>query len=175
MKWDEIAKLPRETLLVLLEDSLRNILRVDGYWFQAGEKLVGMEPTLKMDEEVWGRFGRAAARMVKKTFKLEENGGIPSLIQAINLDPMWTFFGELDMKQLSESQLRLQVTSCFSQKERLRLGQDVFPCRPVEETYFNSFAQAIDPRVKVRYGFCPPEKYSENLWCEWYFETEDSK
>ncbi len=175
MNWDDITKLPRETLLVLLEDAMRNMLRVDGYWFQAGEKQLGIEPTLKMDEEVWARCGRTTARQTKKTFNLGDNGGIPGLIEAINLDPLWTFFGGLKLEQLSDTHARLQVTSCLSQKERLRLGQEVFSCRVVEENYFTSFAQIIDPRIKVRYGFGPPDKYSENLWCEWHFYTEDSQ
>lgn len=171
MKWDEMAQLPRETILALLNDALRNMLRIDAYWFIGMEKNLGMENALRVDEEVWRRFGKVEANQVKANFNVSGDG-ISTLVKALKLAPTWTLWGDLQIEQTSENEAVLQVLRCSSQVERIKAGVGVFACKGVEQGYFDSFAQAIDPRIKVACNFCPPEKYFENLWCEWHFGLE---
>jgi hypothetical protein len=131
----------------------------------------GLERAVTIDADVWGKMGRINARRMQKALDLGEPG-IPSLVRAIELDPLWLFFG-YEVEQLSSTQAVARFTDCLAQKGRLKMGKEVFPCRSVEEGYFNSFAHVFDPRIEVRCGFCPPEKYSEDLWCEWHFTIRE--
>ncbi|MBI4287959.1 MAG: hypothetical protein HY671_05995 [Chloroflexi bacterium] len=168
MKWEEMSQLPRETILALLNDALRNTLRIDGYWFIGMEKQFGVENAIKVDEQVWRRFGKVEASQVKANFKVDGNG-IAAVVKALKLAPTWTLWGDLRIEQISEREAVLQVLKCSSQQERLKAGVGVFSCKGVEQGYFDSFAETFDPRIKVTCNFCPPEKYFETLWCEWHF------
>ena len=170
MNWQEVAQLPREKLLVLLEDTLRNLVRIDGYWFLGMESRCGQEPAVRVDEEVWGRFGKVEARQIRKFHNLGD--GLTDLVAALRLIPSWTFFGDYSVEQTSPRQAVLKVNLCQSQKERVRMGLGVFPCRGVEENYFGSFAREINPQVQVQCLSCPPDNYREDLWCSWQFSLE---
>jgi len=172
MTWEEIERLPRETLLILLRQALRNLVRVDGYWFMEMEKLVGQEKTVAADEAVWRRFGSVEAYQIKRDFSLEGEP-IPALIRALNLSPTWVFFGEFRVDSPSPREAVLKVTRCLSQESRVKMGLGVFPCRGVDEAYFTAFAQTIDPRIKVVCELCPPEEYYPDLWCQWRFRLEE--
>ncbi len=52
MNWETVSQLPREQLLSLLQDTLRNVVRIDGYWFLAVEQFAGQEAAVKADEAV---------------------------------------------------------------------------------------------------------------------------
>ena len=174
MKWEEMAQLPRETILTLLNDALHNMLRIDAYWFIGMEKSLGIDNAIKVDEEVWRRFGKIEATQVKNNFKLNGDG-IGTLVKALNLAPTWTLWADLCIEQISDHEAVLQVLKCSSQVERLKAGAGVFNCKGVEHGYFESFASVIDPRIKVHCNFCPPAKYFENLWCEWHFSLETAR
>jgi len=167
MQWEEIEKLPRETLLILLRHALRNLIRVDGYWFLETEKARGMEQAVAIDEAVWRRFGGVEAYQIKRDFPLPQEP-IPALVQAIHLSPTWAFFGQYEIESLSPREAVLTVTRCLSQEARVGMGLEVFPCRGVEEGYFSSFAQAIDPAIRVSCELAPPQ-HQPGRWCRWRF------
>lgn len=166
MKKDELAKLPKEKLLSLLEVSLKDLRTMDGLWFLYVEKVIGTERTIEIDRDVWARLGVIEAQRIKQSFNLQGDG-IGLLLQALPLCPGFISFTEFNLKQISEKQAIFQVTNCYPQRARLRDGIGLFNCRPVDEAMLISFAQALDPRIEVRCDFCPPDKYSENLWCQW--------
>lgn len=168
MKWEEIAQLPRERLLALLQDAYRNLIRVDGYWFLEMEKLAGQSKAVRADEEVWKRLGRVDAFQVRRNFELEGEG-IPTLVAALRLSPIWPFFAEYQVEQTAPGEALFRVLRCNSQVERVKAGLGVFPCQGVEANYFSSFAQTINPHIGVSCISSPPDNYSEDLWCQWRF------
>jgi len=167
MKWQEVSQLPREKLLVLLENALGNFVRMDAYWFLGTEKLCGQEKAVQLDEEVWRRYGRVEARQVKELLGLGSD--MNSLVQALRALPSWTFFGNYEIDTISPTRVIFRVTHCYPQKERVRMGLGVFPCQGVEEAFFGSFVREFNPDIKVRRLSSPPDSYSEDLWCSWEF------
>lgn len=165
---EDLAKLPKEKLISLLGVCLRDLHTLDGLWFLYVEKVIGTERTIEIDRDVWARLGGIEAQRIKRGFNLPGEG-LSLLCQALSLCPGFISFTEFTLKQISPKQAIFQVTTCYPQKARLRDGIGLFNCRPVDEAQLNSFAQALDPRIKVHCDFCPPEKYSENLWCQWKF------
>ena len=174
MDWEEISQLTREQLLSLLQDTLRNVVRIDGYWFLAVEQFAGQEAAVKADEEVWRRFGSVEAFQIRRTFEIKGNG-IPALVQALRSSLVWSPSGDYyRVEQTSPVEAIFRVFRCRPQMERLKAGLGTFPCRGVEENYFSSFAYTIDPMIKVACTSCPPDNDPDGLWCEWHFRLEKS-
>ena len=73
---EELDKLTREQLISLLLDDSKNVIAMDGVWFQAIEKEQGMDSAMHFDEEAWKVYTKAEARRIKKFLGLEEHCGL---------------------------------------------------------------------------------------------------
>lgn len=175
MNKSKLEQLPKETLVALLEVCLRDLHTVDGLWFLGVEKLVGPERDVDFDLDVWVETVKVEAQRIRKSFNLQGEG-ISLLVQAIQFVPGLISFTEFEVEQVSEREAILRVTLCYPQRARLKDGIGLFNCRGVDEAYLASFAQALDPRIRSNCEFCPPDKWFDNLWCQWhfYFEEEQS-
>ena len=167
MRIDEINNFSKEDIISLLKICRKGMRFQDGFWFMNVEDLWGIEKAEDIDANIWSKYGRYEAGLILKAFLFEEKG-IQKLIKAIKYAPSWLFFS-YSIEQVSETEAIFQVKDCLAQSGRLRIGRNIFNCRKVEEGYLTNFAQTIDPKIKVEYGFSPPEKYFKNLWCSWHF------
>ena len=166
MKRDEIAKLPKKVLVPFLEVCLRDFYLLDGLWFLGVEKRFGTEQTIDIDHEVFSQLGAIEARRIRESFNLQGEG-ISLFVEAAKLAPGFVALFDFKVQQISPKEAIMQVTDCYSQKARLKKGIGVFDCRGVDEAEFTSFAKALDSRIKVYCEFSPPDKYFEDLWCQW--------
>ena len=173
MKIDEISDLPKEHIVGLLEICRRSMRFQDGFWFMNVEDILGINKAIEIDAAIWSKFGKYESELLLKTFNWDKES-IPTLIKALKYAPSWLFF-DYSIEQVSETEVVFQVKNCLAQVGRLRGGRGVFACRRVEEGYLTNFVQVIDPKIKVKCDFCPPDKYFDSLWCSWHFyiETED--
>jgi hypothetical protein len=64
--------------------------------------------------------------------------------------------------------LRFVMDGCRVQDTRRRKGLPDFPCRPVGDVEFSTFASTIDSRVVTRCVHCPPEPNLAGA-CTWEF------
>ena len=60
----DLAELPKEQLIGMLEDAAKNWLAHDGLWFLAVEADHGMEEAIKHDTTAWKRFTKIEARRI---------------------------------------------------------------------------------------------------------------
>ena len=63
---EELDKLSREQLIELLLIDSKNLVAMDGVWFQSVEREQGMYSAMHHDEEIWKRYTRSEARRIKK-------------------------------------------------------------------------------------------------------------
>ena len=68
-------KFTKEQLIDLLMADSRNIVAMDGVWFQSVEKELGMDAAMHHDEEAWKRYTVTEARRIKKFLGLSERPG----------------------------------------------------------------------------------------------------
>jgi len=170
MRIEEIRDLPKEDIVALLEICRKGMRFQDGFWFMNVEDVWGIDRAVEIDADIWSRFGEYEAQLLLKAFKWEKKG-ISTLVEAIRHAPSWLFF-DYSIEQVSDKEAIFQVKNCLAQTGRLKIGRNVFACRRVDEGYLNSFAQRIDPKIKVKCDFSPPDKYFDNLWCSWRFYIE---
>lgn len=167
-------KLDRPEMDLLFEFQLRKLQMVDGLWFLNVEERFGTEQAIEINCAVWGEVGRKDGRRARTLLGVKGEG-IPALRAA--LQKTFIAFADWEMKDVSDTHAVFRAKTCYPQKARVLKGKGVYDCRSTEQAYFSGYAQGIDTRLKVQCGFCPPEKYFDNLWCEWhfYFDEELSK
>ena len=147
----------------------RNWLAHDGCWFLAAEERLGLPAAIELDAAAWSRFAEVEARRIAETFGTLGQG-LRALEKALGLrmyallnrqETAWREGGEV---------LRFTMRACRVQEARRRKGLPPFPCRPVGEVEFSTFARAVDPSIGVRCVHCPPEP-NEDGACTWEFRT----
>ncbi len=158
----------REELLDALKAFAKNWLAHDGCWFLAAEEKLGMEAAIALDAAAWERFARAEAKRIKELFKIPENGGLEALERALACRMYSLVNAQHCEWGDGRKSLRFTMDACRVQETRYRKGLAPFPCRPVGEVEFRSFAATIDPRIKARCVHCPPEP-NEHRACTWEF------
>ena len=170
MKRDRYLKLPRKDLNSLFEFYLRKLQLVDGLWFLDVEDRFGTKQATDINCNVWGKVGRRDAQRARSMLSVT-GVGIPALTDA--LKKTYMAFADWEMIQVSDTHAIFRVTTCYPQKARIEKGKGVFDCRSTQEAFFTGYAQGIDSAFAVRCGFCPPDKYFDDLWCEWHFYIKE--
>jgi len=162
----EHSKIPPEKLVELCS---RSSYTLDGLWFTLVEEKFGLDAALEIDVEVWRRLCLVQARRVQKYFTIDEGSPIRNLIKVIELDPLLAVF-KPRAAELTDNRAVLRFTDCPPQKARIRDGRGEFPCKAVGIALLGSYAEVIDPRIKMSCLTCPPDAHPAQFWCEWQFE-----
>ena len=161
----------REELLRALEMFAKSWLAHDGCWFLAAEETYGMEAALELDTRSWARFAAVEARRIMATFGIPPGGGLPALEKALNLR-LYSVINPQHVEWSDDRQrLRFFMDVCRVQETRRSKNLPDFPCRPVGEVEFDTFARTIDPRIQTTCLHCPPEA-PEGKYCGWEFTLQ---
>ena len=83
MKAMSLEELTKEQLEELVRIYARNLLALDGVWFQSVERGRGMDEAMRRDREAWERFTVSEARRIKRFLGLSERPGLDGLEQAL--------------------------------------------------------------------------------------------
>ncbi len=162
----------REELLRALEMFAKNWLAHDGCWFLAAEERLGLEAAIELDTRSWARFAESEARRIMATFNLAPGGGLPALQRALSL----RMYSVINLQHFEWSedrrQLRFFMDVCRVQETRRRKNLADFPCKPVGQVEFETFARTIDARIQTRCLHCPPEAPAEK-YCGWEFSIAE--
>lgn len=165
-------QMSREELLRALEMFAKNWLAHDGCWFLACEGAVGLQKAIDLDKEAWRQFATVEAHRIMQTFGMPQNGGLKALEQALNLR-MYSLINAQHTEWSEDGQcLRFTMDICRVQETRRRKGLPDFPCKPVGEAEFTTFAETVDGRIRTRCLHCPPEAL-EGKYCAWEFRMEE--
>ena len=128
METDDLSKLSKEQLEELVRTYARNMLALDGVWFQSVEKQLGMDEAIYHDKEAWKRFTVIEARRIKEFLKLEEHAGLEGLKRALQLRAM-TNIAPTDIV-IEGNSLTCTVLECRVQTARKRKNMPYHPSNP---------------------------------------------
>ena len=168
---EELDTLSREQLIALLLDDSKNVIAMDGVWFQAIEKEQGMNSAMHFDEEAWKVYTRSEARRIKKFLALEEHCGLEGLAKALQ-------YRMVDRPNLSETiidgnKLIYKIKVCRVQEARARKGMPFHPCKSAAINEYSGFAEVIDDRIKCRCLSCYPDVTDTSCSCSWEFWIDE--
>jgi hypothetical protein len=167
---DQIANLPKEELLKLIEVYARNWLAHDGCWFLAAEEKYGLDTAIELDKRSWERFAAIEAQRIMKAFQIPENGGLKSLEKAFG----YRLYAPLNVQKAEwpdTERLVFRMMTCRVQDARRRKGLPDFPCKPVGIVEFSTFAKTVDERIETRCLGCPPDPVKDFM-CGWEFRLK---
>ena len=75
----------RGELIELLEITAKDLVALDGTWFQSLEREQGMDAAMEHDRNAWRRFVPSEARRLKKLLGLPDACGLEGLAAALPL------------------------------------------------------------------------------------------
>jgi hypothetical protein len=142
---------------------------VDGFWFMCVEKEHGHETAEHLVKTVWEKIAGMAANDLLQRFCIEEKG-IKSLVKALQFFP-WTILVGYHITENGDNEAFVTVPECPAQVARVKLGLPEFHCQEMHRADFESFAHAIDQRIKVECLFSPPD-HPPDVFCKWKFSID---
>jgi hypothetical protein len=164
----KLAKMPLEKLLDYFFLQIRNIWRVDGLYFLGIEKKFGTEAATEIDAGVWESMAAIEAKSLQRTFKVEENPDIATIIKLL-YKSSWALDQPFKTIEIGDRKATLSIDRCRTQEARQSKGLREFPCKKVRFGYLKNFAKTLNPEVEVSCLVCPPDKHPKDLWCKWEF------
>ncbi len=165
---NELAKLPKQTLIELIKMNAENWMTLDGLWFSGVEEKFGLDAAVELDVRMWKIGSRVEAKRIKQLLNLGE--GLDSVLRTINFMSWAANFGY----EVEHFKNRAVWTcrQCPPQEQRVKMGMGEFPCEPTFDACFKNITQVVDPKVKVRCLFCPPGPHPDDAWCQWEFRDK---
>ncbi len=163
-----LSKMPTDQLLDFLFLHIRNLWRVDGLYFLGIEKRFGTDTATDIDAEVWTAMATIEAKSLKRMFHLVDNPDVASIIELLKKSS-WALDQPFKTIEIDGHRATLTVHTCRTQEARLSKGLCEFPCKKVRFGYLKSFAETLNPKIKVDCLACPPDKHPRNQWCRWEF------
>ncbi len=157
--------MPKAQLIELTKLYAQLLLTVDGLWFVGMEKTMGIDTAVKFDKEVWRQFGAIEANCMKKFLRMESVTTLEDVCKIVLLSPMWVSVGP--QAEIDNGRCYLSVTNCLPQKARIKRGLSELPCKSMGTAYFEGFVPTLNPDLKYRCIFCPPDEHPEDVWCKW--------
>lgn len=145
---------------------------MDGFWFLFVEKEYGRKAAEYLDELVWAKIAGMSAKDLVQRFNIQEKG-IKGLVKALQFLP-WTMLVGYHVSQTGEDEALVTVPECPTQMARVKHGLPEFHCQDMHQAEFESFAHAIDPRIKVECLLAPPD-HPPDMFCKWRFTIDESK
>jgi len=161
----------REQMEALLDTLGKVWLAMDGVWFQAVEKLGGMDGAKQVNDACWSRFAPLEALRIKAVLGLPERGGLDALETAL-AHRLHSRISDVAFFREGGDVLVLRVLKCRVQAARRRKGLEDYPCKSAGMVEYGQFARFIDPRLSMQCLACPPDPLPEGTYCSWRFRLE---
>lgn len=157
----------REQLIELLEMSAKNLVAMDGVWFQVLEERDGMDRAMEIDAEVWNRFPYSEVKRLKKFLGLGEHPGLEGLEKVLSLN--YNTYANESSAHWEGDSLVFRIEKCRVQAARKRKGMEFHPCKFASVNEYGAFANAVDDRIQVECLSCYPEITDQTCSCSWRF------
>lgn len=166
-----LSSLSKEKLIELVEIYSKNLVAMDGVWFQSIERKFGMDEAMHHDEEAWKRFTVSEATRIKKFLDLPDRAGLAGLEQALAYK-LNTLSNVVETR-LGENELIYRIADCRVQNARIRKGMPFHPCKSVGIFEYEGFARVIDDRISCECLSCFPDVTDDTCSCSWKFTLSE--
>jgi hypothetical protein len=168
-----LREMSKKRLVSLLLFHIRNLWRVDGFYFMGIEKKFGAEAAMEIDANCWKTIGKLEARELSEKLGVKkEHIDIPSILWVLRNTSWGLHQPAKEVHLLEDGTGIYRVTKCRTQPTRIEMGLGEFPCKNVRLGYLKSFVEELSPEIEVNCRTCPPDAHPEDTWCEWEFRKK---
>lgn len=166
-----LEKLTRGELEELVEIMAKDLIAIDGTWFQAVERAEGMDAAMDYDRAAWERYMPSETRRLKAFLGLPDQCGLEGIARALPLH-CTSLCNEWDMTWEDDGSLLFRITDCRVQNARARKGMEFHPCKSVGLVEYTALARILDDRVRCECVSCYPDITDTTCNCAWRFWVE---
>ena len=152
----------------LLEGLSINWLANDGIWFQAVERRHDLPTAQTCNDRAWDRFSPFEATRIAELHDLSQEHPLDRLHVALQ-HRLYSNINRYTIRREAEKSLVLEMNDCRVQSARKRKGLEDYPCKSGGTIEYTTFAQAIDPSIKIECIGCPPDPHPDEWYCAWRF------
>ena len=168
-----LRKMSKDRLIDLIFLHLRNYWAVDGLYFLGIEEKYGTQGANEIDKNVWKVMGKIEARKIQNEIGIQGKE-INTVIDALRLSG-WALDLEYKEIEINDKKAIIRNRNCRVQNTRVKKGMSEFPCKNVRLGFLESFVKEFNPEIKIICNVCPPDKHSEDLWCEWEIKIHENE
>ncbi|MEM2141787.1 MAG: DUF6125 family protein [Candidatus Thorarchaeota archaeon] len=162
----------KEELLKIVDMFAKAWQAMDGAYFLSLEEKYGMDVAIEIDKAAWRIFSPIEASRIMKEFGITANGGLKALEKALKYR-VYAALNKQSTRWLDDNRLLFTMESCRVQTARNRKGLPDFPCKQVGMIEYEEFAKTVDPRIRTKCVFCPPDPHPDHAYCAWEFSLEE--
>ena len=164
---ERLQQLDKDQLIDLIALYSKNLIAMDGVWFQSIEQKFGMDEAMEHDCKIWHRFSNIEAKRIKAFLHLPDRCGLAGLAAA--LPYRYNAIVNRDEILLTEDALIYRVVTCRVQAARERKQMGFHPCKPAGLVEYTQFAKALDDRIACECLSCFPDVTDDTCCCAWKF------
>ncbi len=161
-----LERLPKKTLINLVNMYSRNWQTLDGLWFRNVEAAYGLDAAVRLDLMNWEKQAVVEAIRIKDALEIK-CGGLSAILTVLSY-MSWQLTSTLfECERDCPEQIIFYYPRCAVQEGRGKQQKPLFSCKTMKLTLLSSIAKVVEPDASVRCLSCPPDEPHHDYWCRW--------
>ena len=167
-------KLSKETLLKVLEEYVRYMIRIDGFWYLTVMDKWGNDEAFDCDHKVWIEKDLSSYEVKTISSLLNIHGDdVATVMKYIQVRPAsWNREYEIDIKNNNHAILTIRTCPTLFSIEKDGTGREKLICQQIESKYWGIITDYFNPNIEVKGLKVPPRTNYSDICCQWEFKLE---